>query len=67
VAHICQVIAGAFDASWFEVAVVFGVLVSLAVCTLGNVSFVFGQFEFYFDLLYVFDIEYTILVVWGRL
>jgi hypothetical protein len=47
------------------VAVVFGVPVSYAVCTLGNVSFVSGQFKFYFALLYVFDIEY--ILIRGRL
>jgi hypothetical protein len=60
------VLTCAFDASWFKVAVVFGVPVSLAVCTLGILSFVSGRFKFYFALLYVFDIEY-ILVIQGRL
>jgi hypothetical protein len=32
-----------------KVAVVFDVPVSLAVCTLGNVSFVSGRFKFYFE------------------
>jgi hypothetical protein len=66
VAQVCQVIAGAFDAFWFEVAVVFGVPVSLTDCTLGNVSFVPGRFEFYFALLYVFDIKYWGQVVFRR-
>jgi hypothetical protein len=60
------VVTCAFDAAWFKVAVVFGVPVSLAVCTLGNVSFVSRQFKFYFALLYVFDIEY-IFAIRGRL
>jgi hypothetical protein len=66
VAQVCQVISGAFDASWFEVAVVLGVPVSLAVCTLRNAPFVSGRFEFYFALLYVFDIEH-IFVIRSRL
>jgi hypothetical protein len=65
VAQVCQVIAGAFGASWFKVAVVFGLPVSLAVCTLGNVSFIFERFEFYFVLFYVFDIQY-IFYYWGQ-
>jgi hypothetical protein len=51
VAEVCQVIAAAFHASWFEVAVVFGVPVSLAVSTLGKISFVSGRFELCFALL----------------
>jgi hypothetical protein len=37
----------AFDVSGFEVTVVFGVPISLEICTLSNVPFEFGQFEFY--------------------
>jgi hypothetical protein len=47
-------------------AIIFGVPISLTVCTLSNISFVFGQFEFYFALLYIFYIEY-VLVIRGRL
>jgi hypothetical protein len=50
VALICQVVTCAFDASQLKMAVVFAVPVSLAVCTLGNVPFMFGLF----------------LVIWGR-
>jgi hypothetical protein len=44
----------------------FGVTISLTVSTLSNIPFVFGRFEFYFALLYVFYIEY-VLVIRGRL
>jgi hypothetical protein len=54
---------------WFVTlhAVIFGVPISLTVCTLSNIPFVFGQFEFYVALLYirVFCIEY-VLVILGR-
>jgi hypothetical protein len=33
---------------------------SLTVCTLRNIPFVFGWFEFYFALLYLFYIEYVL-------
>jgi hypothetical protein len=67
-AQVYKVISGAFDASWFQVAVVFGVPVFLAICTLGNVSFVSeeGGVEFYFALLYAFDIEYILLFGAGK-
>jgi hypothetical protein len=55
----------ALDASWFEVAINFGVPISSIVCTLINIPFVFGRFEFYFALLYIFYIEYA-LVIWDR-
>jgi hypothetical protein len=29
-----------------------------------NIPFVFGQFEFYFALLYIFHVEY-IFIIWG--
>jgi hypothetical protein len=66
VALVCQVVTCAFHTSWFELAIIFGVPISLTVFTLGNIPFVFGWFEFYFALLYVFYIEY-VLVIWGRL
>jgi hypothetical protein len=40
------------------VTIVFGVPITLAICTLSNILFVFGQFEFYFSLLYIFYVEY---------
>jgi hypothetical protein len=43
-----------FDACQFEMAIFFGVPISLTVCTLNNIPFVFGRFEFYFALLYIF-------------
>jgi hypothetical protein len=46
-------------------AIIFGVPISLTVCTLSNIPFVFGLFEFYFALLYILYIEY-VLVIWGR-
>jgi hypothetical protein len=66
VALVWQVVTGAFHASWFEMAIIFGVSISLTVCTLNSISFVFGQFEFYFALLYIFYMEYA-LVIRGRL
>jgi hypothetical protein len=48
-----------------EIAVSSGVPISLTVCTLSNIPFVFGLFEFYFALLYTFYIEY-VLVIWDR-
>jgi hypothetical protein len=66
VAMVCQVVTSAFDASWFEMAIIFSVPISLTVCTLSNIPFVFGQFEFYFALVYILYIEY-VLVIWGRL
>jgi hypothetical protein len=47
-------------------AIIFGVPISLTVCTLSNIYFLFGQIEFYFALLYIFYIEY-VLVIGGRL
>jgi hypothetical protein len=66
VALICQVATCAFDASRFEMAIILGVPISLTVCTLSNISFVFGWFKFCFVLLYIFYIEYA-LVIPGRL
>jgi hypothetical protein len=62
---LCGVITCAFDASWFEMAVVLCVCVSLAVCALSNIPFVLGRLKFDFALLEEFDQEY-ILVVRGR-
>jgi hypothetical protein len=59
------VITCAFDASWFQMAVMLCVPISLAVCALGNITFVFGMFKFDFALLEEFDQEY-ILVIRGR-
>jgi hypothetical protein len=39
--------------------------ISLTVCALSNIPFVFGRFEFYFALLYIFYNE-NVLVIWGR-
>jgi hypothetical protein len=66
VALVCQMVTRTFYASWFEMAITFGVPISLTVCTLSNISFVFGRFELYFALLYIFYIEY-VLVIRGRL
>jgi hypothetical protein len=66
VALVCQVVTCAFHTSRFEMAIIFGVPISLTVCTFGNMHFVFGRFEFYFALLYIFNIEY-VLVIQGRL
>jgi hypothetical protein len=44
----------ALDASQFEVAVVFGVPISFAICTLSNIPIVFGLLEFCFALLHIF-------------
>jgi hypothetical protein len=50
------ILSSAFNASQFEMAIIFGVPISLTVCTLSNIPFVFWQMEFYFALLYVFYI-----------
>jgi hypothetical protein len=47
--------------SLFEMAIIFGVLISLTVCTLSNIPFVFRRFEYYFALLYIFYIEYILV------
>jgi hypothetical protein len=60
-ALVCQVITCSFDVYQFEMTINFGVLMSLAICTLSNISFVFKRFEFYFTLLYIFYIEYVII------
>jgi hypothetical protein len=62
---LCGVSTCAFDASWFEMAVVFCVSVSLAICAFSNIPFVLGSIKFDFALLEVFDKEY-VLVVRGR-
>jgi hypothetical protein len=56
----------AFHASRSEMAIIFGVPILFTVCTLNNISFVFGRFEFYFALLYVLYIDY-VLVIGDRL
>jgi hypothetical protein len=58
-----QMVTRSFDASWFEVTVVFGVPISLAICTLSNIPFAFGWFEFYFSLLYIFHVEYIFIIL----
>jgi hypothetical protein len=58
VALVCQMVTCTFQASRFEMAIIFGVPISLTVCTLSNIPFVFGRFEFYFALLYVFYKKY---------
>jgi hypothetical protein len=40
---------------------VFGVPLALIVCTLSNIPFVFGWFEFYFAL-YIFYTEYVLVI-----
>jgi hypothetical protein len=62
VALVCQVVTCASDASGFEVAIIFGAPISLTVYILRNISFVFGRFEFYFVALYIFYIEYVLLI-----
>jgi hypothetical protein len=62
---LCEVITCACYASWFEMAVVLCVSVSLAVCALSNIPFVLRRFKFDFALLEVFDKEY-LLVVQGK-
>jgi hypothetical protein len=46
--HIGHVVSCAFDASRFEMVIIFGVPISLTVCTMRNIPLVFGWFEFYF-------------------
>jgi hypothetical protein len=55
----------AFDASWFEMALVLFVSVSLAVCAVSNIPFMLGRFKFDSELLETFEKEY-VLVVRGR-
>jgi hypothetical protein len=62
VEFVCQVVTCAFDTSQFEVAMLFGVPTSLIVCTLGNIPFEFGWLEFYFAALYIFSIEYVLVI-----
>jgi hypothetical protein len=61
-----QVITGAFDATWMQVAVVFCVPTALAISALDNLSFMPWRFKLNFTLLKVFNIEY-ILIVRSRL
>jgi hypothetical protein len=65
VALVCHAVTCAFDASRFEMAIIFGVPISLTVCAYGNIPFLFGRFELHFALLYTFYIEY-VLAIWGR-
>jgi hypothetical protein len=58
VALVRHVVTRTFDASRFERVIIFGVPISLTVCTLRNIPFVFGRFKFY-------STEY-VLVIWGR-
>jgi hypothetical protein len=60
VALVCQVVTCTFDASRFEMAIIFGVPI-LTVCTLSNIHFVFGWFEFYFALLYISALNVSLL------
>jgi hypothetical protein len=64
VTMVCQMVTCAFDASQFEVTIISGVSISLAICTLSNIPFVVGQFKFYFALLYIFYVEYN-FIIWG--
>jgi hypothetical protein len=61
VALICQVVTCTFGLSRFKMAIIFSVPISLTVCTWSNIPFVFGRFEFYFALLYIFYIEYVLV------
>jgi hypothetical protein len=63
-ALVCQVVTCTFEASQIEKAIIFGVLLSLTAHS--AISLVFGPFEFYFAMLYIFYIEYF-LVIWDRL
>jgi hypothetical protein len=60
-AMLCQMVTCAFHASRFEMAIIFSVPISLTVI-LSNIPFVFRLFEFYFALLYVFYIEYSLVI-----
>jgi hypothetical protein len=62
---VCQVFTCTFDAFQFNMATISGMSISLAVCTSSNIPFVFGWFEFYFALLYIFYIEFA-LIIRGR-
>jgi hypothetical protein len=57
-----QMVGCTSRASRFEVTVVFVVYISFPICTLNNIPFVFGRFEFYFALLYIFYIEYVFVI-----
>jgi hypothetical protein len=61
-----QVVTGAFDATRMSVAVVFCVLIALAISALGNLSFMPWRFKLNFTMLKEFNIEY-ILIVRSRL
>jgi hypothetical protein len=57
---VWQVVRFAFDASWFEMRIIFCVSIFLAVCTLSNI--VFRWFKFNFALLYIFYIKYVLII-----
>jgi hypothetical protein len=59
VALIFQEVTCAFDAHGLEVAIIFVMSLTLIVCTLSSIPFVFGRLEFYFALFYkVFQKEH---------
>jgi hypothetical protein len=62
VALVCQVVTCAFNASWFEIAIIAGMPIFLTVRTSSNIPFVFGRFEFYFALVYIFYMECLLFV-----
>jgi hypothetical protein len=55
---------GAFDASRFEMAIIVGVSVALAVGTLGYFPFVSRRFKFDFALLQIFNEKYVLVVLY---
>jgi hypothetical protein len=59
---VCQVVTCALHAPRFEMVIIFYVPISLTVCTLSNISFVFRLFEFNFALLYIFYNEYVLVI-----
>jgi hypothetical protein len=63
VTELGEVGTGAFDASRFEMAIIFCVSVALAVVTLGYFPFVSRRFKFDFALLQVFNKKYVLVVV----
>jgi hypothetical protein len=65
VTQLDGVVTGTFDASLFEMPIIFGVSVALAVGTLDYFPFVFRRFEFDFALLQMFNEKY-VPVIWGR-
>jgi hypothetical protein len=63
VTEVGGVVTGTFDASRFEMAIIFGVSVALAVGTLGYFPFVFRRFKFDFALLQIFNEKYVLVVL----